>query len=142
MRAVAAFRYLDLLRVQYARKGYDVATGLSCFGALLEVHRRLGYPDPHLPWCSGSDALESAAVAWAQDPKAWRHLGNRAPAAREIGDVLATRSEFAPLGCAVLVSKSPKLYLTSLPGRGVVLLKERHLEASVIRAVRRTEAPR
>lgn len=130
-------RYLDLLRVPYLRRGFDPAEGLSCFGVLLEIHRRLGFREPALPWCSGSDALESAAVAWSQDPNAWTWLGSRVGAAAALGDVLATRSEFAPLGCAVLVSRRPKLFLTAMPGRGVVALKERQIAASVTAVVRR-----
>src|SRR5690606_16443538 len=106
-----------------------------------EAHRRLGYSEPALPWGSSSDALEAAAIRWSQDPRAWIRLGAKVGAASRIGDVLVTRSEGAPLGCAVLVSLAPKLYLTSLPDRGVCVLKERAIEHAVVSVVRRAEAP-
>jgi hypothetical protein len=137
MLATTQARYLDLLRVPYARRGFDPATGLNCFGMLLEWFRRRGYPEPALPWGSSNDALENAALAWAQDPTAWTWLGSRVGAAGQIDDVAVTRSEFAPLGCAVLVSLRPKLFLTSLPGRGGILLKPRQIEGSVTSVVRR-----
>lgn len=130
-------RYLDLLRVPYARRGFDPKTGLNCFGMLLEWFRRRGYPEPALPWGSSDDALEAAAMSWSQDAGAWTWLGSRVGAASQIDDVAVTRSELAPLGCAVLVSLCPKLFLTSLPGHGGIVLKPRQIEGSVVSVVRR-----
>jgi hypothetical protein len=139
--AAEKLRYLDMLGVPYGRHGYDpVAVSLNCFGAVLEIHRRLGWVEPRLPWFAGANSLEEAAMKWGQDPAAWIKLGTKANAAAEIGDVAVTRSNDAPLGCAVLVSKSPKMFLTATPARGVCIVKARALELQIVSVVRRAEA--
>lgn len=51
--------YQDLVGKPYLERGRDVATGLDCFGVVLEVYKRLGVPlaDPYVavPKTYGSD---------------------------------------------------------------------------------------
>ena len=118
--------YLDLLHVPYLRGGTDPKVGLDCRGVALELLKRSGR-ETRPPTDS-----EEALCNWVTGGVDWELLGDDIARANEIGDIAFTASGDAPAGVLFLVGRSPQLFITSTPKRGVHTLRARAVRDIVL----------
>jgi hypothetical protein len=112
---------------------------VSEFASIIGKPYRVGATGPSEYDCAGAvlAALSTMGVDGASlHSSGWKYLGSASTAARKRGDVLLADGPDNHQSVAVLVSVSPREFLTATPSRGVCVVPARALAGSTVAVYR------
>lgn len=132
--------FSDLIGIRWVEGGRD-ASGMDCYGVVLEVLERLGLPMFDV-WEQWREAYWDGWRAYRHAvPDGWEWLEPEASADLREGDVLVTRDAGVPRHLAVVVEARSGLgALTAFDPHGVVLTSISHATEHLEGVVRRVAA--